>query len=881
VNLQDEIIKGLTARFRFKKTAGEWLQEGTCPNCSKPSLFCAAKEPKIVRCGKGKCQWEDSVRNLLPDLFEDWSKRHPRTHEDPHASADAYLLHERGLDLALLRGCYTQEVYQDPKTRETSATVRFPVGDTYWERIIDKPGRFPKKAHFAAGGKPGGHCWIPPKITLEDLARADDIWITEGIFNAAALHQGAHLTAVSAMSCNFWPKHFLAMLQSALQQIKRATRPRLVFAFDPGEAGVSWSRRFVRQAKAEGWDATAAQVAPDGEGTSKDWNDLLHDHREWRGDADRAPLGPDAVATYLWNGRVTIATSPREKAKMLHERRKLASFDFRHNNTLWWCKVTYDDDDKRNLMLEEIANCAFRLLYRERDEIADETNYFLQVDFPGAEPTVKARFSSSACANSAEFKKRLMAFAGTWTGTGEQLDRLIRNQTRGLKVVEPIPFTGYSAAHRAWLLGDIAVREGRLVDLNQEKYFDFGKQAVKLRSAERLLDIQYDPDKIVFEWVSVLWTAYGPKGLVALAFFTMSFFSVQIRDKLKTIGFLEITGLPGSGKSTLVEFLWKLAGRAGYEGFDPNKGTVAFLARNLMKVANLPVGLIEGGRDDDKRGGFKQFDYNELLVLYNGRSPRGTGQKSGGYETHEQPFLGSIYLMQNERIDAIPAVLERLMSMDIDKSRWSPATKAAAVKLEGWPIEELSGTIVHVIRTEAKYLASYFDRYDYHDANMPKRVDGLHNSRPIKCHSQLAAGVEALEALFPTIRPEWIEETLQLVDAMALDRQNSCGGDHPVVSDFWDKVQYLVEREKNEDHAEGKSVNQHRDRDTTIAVNLVDFEARCRNAGIAPPNMDQLKKLLRNSKSRKWVATKNVNNPAGRVMSCWVFDQPKKAERII
>jgi predicted ATPase len=42
---------------------------------------------------------------------------------------------------------------------------------------------------------------------------------------------------------------------------------------------------------------------------------------------------------------------------------------------------------------------------------------------------------------------------------------------------------------------------------------------------------------------------------------------------------LEITGPPGSGKSTLVEFLWKLLG-AQHEGFDPNKATVVFLARS-------------------------------------------------------------------------------------------------------------------------------------------------------------------------------------------------------------------------------------------------------------------------------------------------------------
>lgn len=880
MNLEAQILKGLQAQFQFRKTKGRWLQEGKCPDCGRLEAYCASEDPKIVQCGRReKCGWEDSVRNLLPDLFEDWSKRFPPTEENPNAAADAYLSHERGLDMRLLRGSYTQELYRCHKTGATGATVRFKVGDTTWERIIDRPGRFEKKAHFRAGGSWNGHCWVPPRLTVEELAAGADIWITEGIFDAVALCQ-VDRPAVSAMSVNVWPAHFLDEIRAACEAKKRRDRPRLIFAFDVGNAGVAYTRKFVARARKEGWEATAAQVRPDGEGTKLDWNDLLLRHVDWKDEGRKAPLSDEMIAEYLWNGEVTLAKTARDKAKLIHEHKALGSFDFRHDNRLWWCKIRYDDDNKPQRDVDEIANCAFRLLYRERDEIADETNYFLQIDFPGSQPTVKARFSASACANSGEFKKRLMAFAGMWSGTGEQLDRLMRNQTRALKVVEPIPFTGYSAPHRAWLLGDMAVRDGRVVEINRENYFDFGKQAVKLRSAERMLDIQYEAEKISFDWVPVLWTAFGPKGLAALAFFTMSFFAVQIREKHKSLGFLEITGLPGSGKSTLVEFLWKIAGRAGYEGFDPNKGTTAFLARSLMKVANLPVGLIEGGRDDDKRSGYKQFDYNELLVLYNGRSPRGTGQKSGGFETSEPPFLGSIYLMQNERIDAIPAVLERLMSMDIDKSRWSPATKSAAVKLEGWAMEEASGTIVHVIRN-AKYLPYFFERFAHHDQDMPKRVDGLVNTRPIKCHSQLAAGVEALALLFPNIQREWIDETLQMVDAMALDRQNSCGGDHPTVSDFWDKVQYLLEREKPDDHAEGKSVNQHRDREKQIAINLVDFEARCHTAGVKPPNMDQLKKLLRNSKSRKWTATKNVNNPAGKVLSCWIFDLPKKAERII
>ncbi|NBC35523.1 bifunctional DNA primase/helicase [Novosphingobium sp. FSY-8] len=883
MNLSDEIIKGLKARFQFRKTRGAWMQEGKCPQCGKMEAYCAAEDPKVIKCNRiEKCGWEDTVRNQLPDLFEDWSKRHPTTPENPTATADAYLLHERGLDLRLLRGSYTQELFRDQKTGATSATVRFKVGETHWERIIDKPGRFEKKAHFTYGGSWKGHVWAPPATTLEVQARADEILIAEGIFDATALTQ-VHRVAVSAMSVNVWPDRWLAELRAECVRIGRKDFPRLVFAFDVGAAGVKWTRNFVDRAKKEGWEAEAMQVRPDGEGTKLDWNDLLLRHLDWDGEG-QDPMGDEAFATYRYNGAITIAKTAREKAILMADQKvAVAAFEFRHGNRLWWAKVTFDEDSdppKRRVQVEEIANCAFRLLYRERDEIEDETNYFLQVDFPD-QPTVKARFTHGACANSSEFKKRLMAFAGMWKGSGEQLDRIMGTQMRRLKVVRPIAFTGYSREDEAWVLGDLAVRNGRIEQVNADKYFDFGKSAVKLRSAERLLDITYDPDRLKFDWLPLLWTAWGAKGVVALAFFTMSLFAVQIRKRDGSLGFLEITGEAGAGKSTLVEFLWRLFGRLEYEGFDPNKTTRAGMARELVKVSGLPVGLIEGRRDDDKRTGQAQFDYNELLVLYNGRAPRTIGAKTGGYETYSPPFQGSIYLMQNERIDGIPAVLERLMSMRIDKASWSPATKEAATKLKRWPLTDVSGTIVHVVRQEAAYLDHFFKRFEIHDAEMPKRVAGLHNARPIMCHAQLAAAVECLPGLFPAMRPEWVAQTLELVDAMALDRQESAGGDHPTVASFWEKVDYLISRESATDHGDGKSLNQHRDAESLMAISLNDFEARCRHAGISTPDMDTLRKALRGSKSRKWLATKAVNNPAGRSVKCWVFEQPKRQERVI
>ncbi len=874
MSFADDILKGLKAQFRFKKDRGSWLQEGQCPACGKWEAFCAAEDPKIVRCSRQEnCGWEDSVRNILPDLFEDWSKRFKVSEERPNATADAYLEFERGLDLKLLAGTYTQELFRCQKTGATSATVRFRVGDTWWERLIDRVGRFEKKAHFAWGGSWKGHVWMPPSTTLEMLAQADDILIAEGIFDATALTMAGKL-AVSAMSVNVWPEHFLSALRAELERIKKVTRPRLVFAFDVGRAGTEWTRKFVDKAIEQGWEATAMQVRPDGEGDKLDWNDLWLRHKAWKGDPAKAPLSDESFEQYLWNGAVTIAKTPREKAKLIADRLPISSFDFRHGNRLWWARIKYDEDKNRTIEVDEIANCAFRLLYRERDEISDETNYFLQIDFPFGQPTVKARFSAAACANSGEFKKRLMAFAGMWAGTGEQLDRLMRNQTRQLKVVEPIYFTGYSHPHRAWMLGDIAVREGRVIGINRESYFDFGKAAVKPRSTERMLDISYDPDRVDFSWLPDVWTAWGPRGLVALGFFIMSLFAVQIRLREKSLGFLQVIGEPGSGKSTIIEFLWKLLGRYGYEGFDPNKATPAFIARSLIKVSNLPVGLVEGKRDDDKRGGYRQYDYNDLLVLFNGRSPRGTGQKSNGYETSEPPFLGTIYLVQNDPIDAIPAVLERLITLRIDKDGRTPATKEAARRLEQWPADTASATIVHVVRSEAKWLELYFDRSAHHDRDLPRRAVGLHNDRIIKNHAQLAAAIETLPRLFPNCRREWIDDTLTFIDAMALAAQEATGGDHEKVAEFWERYTWLLDRETRDAAYEGKSLNHSRDAENIIAVNLVEFESRCRSFGLSVPDMGLLKKLLRNSKSRKFIAaSKAVNNPAGQSVRCWVFHQ--------
>ncbi len=202
-NLDDRIRDRLKRDFKFRKEARGWLREGQCPECNRWEFFVRAEKPRVVRCGRlNSCGHEVHVRDLFPDLFEAWSDRVPATPEDPNAAADAYLLHDRGFDLQFLRGHYSQETYQDRRRGLTSATVRFPLQTqpgAWWERLIDRPDRFDRKANFSPvkdsqgndiGPSYAGHAWLTPGHAIEDYATAYEIWFTEGVFNTIALEQG-------------------------------------------------------------------------------------------------------------------------------------------------------------------------------------------------------------------------------------------------------------------------------------------------------------------------------------------------------------------------------------------------------------------------------------------------------------------------------------------------------------------------------------------------------------------------------------------------------------------------------------------------------------------------------------------------------------------
>lgn len=881
-DLYRELMPRIEHDFAFKKVNGDWLQGGTCPNCNKKELFTNKEHPWVLRCGRlEKCGAEIHVKDYYPELFDNWGDRYQTTPENPHAAADAYLHSARGFNLDLIAGQYTQESYYDNKLKLGSTTVRFPLSkDIYWERLIDQPSRFNgKKAHFNYGAKWAGMAWCPP-MQMPD----DEIWVVEGIFNSIALmHHGIY--AVSAMSCSNYPHLFLT---GVIEQSEAAEkkRPNLVFALDDGKAGTTYAKKFRDRAEKEGWKASCVLIR--GKGRLKpDWNDQ---HLAGR-------LKPEDIEEYRYRGNLMTAKSAADKARLMFHRKQWESFYFDFDNALYWFEIDYKklneakkairdmadnsgktDKEVNDMALEQsrsifrIANCNPTALYFQANELTDESWYYVRIDFPHDGPPVKNTFTGGQLSSASEFKKRLLAMApgALYTGNAMHLDLWLQKQMFGIKTVKTIDYIGYSKEHGAWVFDDIAVKDGRAHTINDEDFFDIGKLSVKSLNKSVALAINPDLKDYDPEWSKLVWKCFRQKGIVALAFWLGSLFSEQIREQFESYPFIEIVGEPNSGKSTLIEFMWKLVGRTAYEGFDPQKATIAARARNFAQVSNLPIVLIESDRDSGEGDKNKQkgFDWDELKTAFNGRSVRSTGVKNTGNDTREPPFRGSIVISQNATVSASDPFMQRLMHVWLEAKQPTDESRANFKLLATYPVKKCSGFVLLATKAEAAIMQTLAEKHPLYVKVLDDNAN-IKQQRIIHNHAQLMALVDALRHVIK-FSDEAYGEVMEEIVAMAEERQQAINADHPRVQEFWEIF----------DHIESKSagdVLNHSRNPEQIAINLNDFVFKAENARQQIPEMSEIKKLLRTSRARKFIDVKTVNSviTSGSI-KCWVFQRESR-----
>lgn len=890
--LRLEVLRRIQADYGLQHIAStNYMRKGECPACHKKTLYTFFDSPWMLICGRvEKCNARFHVKDLYGDLFNDWSAQAPATAEDPTATARAYLEFARGFRVELLQGWYTQENYWSRDLGIGSATVRFALEKGgYWERLIDRPERFGKqKARFKWGESYRGMWWCPPSVNPVEV---EELWIVEGIFDAIALLHN-EVAAVSMMSSAPFPAESLRQLKKACEEADKRL-PRLVWALDNEPVAKANMRRWAKEARALGFTCEAAVIA---QRTAKkvDWNDL---HQQWsfiEDAAERAHRIQRDLEQARHQGALLLAESAEEKGLLMYCWEERKEFHFSFNQRLYWFRLDQERYEKAIQELESsdsheaallndkqrrekalrlsgtvsrIGNCYFQALYFMRNELTDEAWYYFRVERPDA-PTVKATFTAAQITAAPEFKKRLLNVCNgaLFSGTPQQLERMLEGQLDTLKQVNTINWIGYSRDHEVYVFNDLAIAGGRVYQRNEEDFFDVGKLSIKSQSQSPLLHVNTDLTEYRADWFELFWRCFGVRGTVVLAWWLGALYAEQIRQVQKSFLFMELIGEAGAGKTTLIEFLWKLVGRSEYEGFDPSKSTQAARARILSQVANLPTVLIESDREQADGGPVRHFDWDEFKSAYNGRGLRSTGVKNGGNDTNDPPFRSALLIGQNNAINASEAMLQRLSHVNLTRAHHTPETKRFAEQLERMPIERLSGFLIKALQPEADLLALIDERTSGYEQQL-LALPGIRTVRIAKNHAQLRSLVDCLQRVVP-MSDEQRDLVHEEIAAMALERQRAIDSDHPMVREFWDLVEYLNGMPLREP---GGALN-HSRKAAFVAINLNEFVEMAANKRQQVPNLTELKRVLPTSKSPKFI---EKNKPINSIRATDIAGQPK------
>lgn len=859
-----ELLRRLAIDYEFKET-DSYFYCGVCPNCRKKELYVSKEAPWRVSCNRlNKCGFSASTYELYKNtLFAEWSAHYPPTATNPNATADAYMESARSLPLGLVSGLYRQEYYIGRADNQRTATVRFTLSDgkAQWERLIDNPDNFPGKKGRAFGSYKG--LWW--QRSDEDFSKAKTIYIVEGIFDALSLIAAGHV-AVASISSKHYPDGFFAMLKA------KHLKPHIIFALDNDHAGRDGIKKHVIKVRQAGFWVSAA-LPPKG----KDWNDLWASKR----------LDSLALEEARYQGDLLLAKSANEVARIMYRKSCITTFALTHASRTYWFELdmaayqqvvankeaegTWNELDESCIdevikeagNLKEIANCTVTPLYYQSDRYTDDAHYFVRISRPQAADVMNT-FTGAQLGGASDFKKRLLSICpgALYEGNGKQLNRIIKTTFNRLPTVEKIDYTGYVPELDAWIFQDFGICKGKVIKANQEQFIALnGSHSIKTVCDIR---IQLNTDTPDLVWLPHLLGAFGERGLVALAFFTGTLFVNQLRQQQQSYPFLEITGDAGTGKTTLLEFLWRLHGRADYEGFDPNKASFIGRSRGFNKVSGLPVVLIEG---DHHTGHFKKFDFEELKDLFNGRAVYTRAVRTAGLETYDPPFRGSIIVAQNARMSASEAIMSRTIPLYFMREDIRFEGKAHVDALNRFDRHALSAYLSYMLKNCKKLLDEYFALCPANEQRLLNH-QGIAMSRIAQNGAQMMTLLQVL-AKHINLSDEWLTKTLAFIEQICVMRQQSLNAEDPRLVEFWDSVEYLCSL--------NDSFNLNHSADPQLmAISLPHFESCAKQVGVTVLPRIELNALLEKGRRYQFQGRKVVRSVIfKKSVKCLVF---KKGE---
>ncbi|MCO1336412.1 toprim domain-containing protein [Microbulbifer sp. OS29] len=878
--INSEVLQALKNDHSLKlKQSGVGDKEvlrGICPSCEKKTLWIKVNKPITLRCDREKeCRYEERVRDRYPDLFENFSKRFPSSDEDPKATARAYLSIQRGFPAADIEDWFEQGFYKlpDGSWAETVRFLLFGGEKDYWERIVDKQHvkKAGKKARFKTGTSYAGKHWAPPGQKIKPMEK---VFIVEGIFHCIAMHLKGY-KAVCAFSCSNLPREF----------IKENKGQGIIWhlAYDDEPGARSHVAKYYKELKKQNETVEVAQT-----GSSKDWDDL---YREGR-------LNDETIDNCVWRGRVFVAETPKRKAYAQYGWKPFGKTIIEHNDRLHSVKFSLEDFNKASegepykwgfswdafnqaAKVEQISNCVPKFQYTEIDRLTNERRYFFAIKKSGTKRSYLGAFTPNALSDPRAFGLALLSHTdgGSFEGGAGDLKILKSRWLDGeVNRVTTLPHMGFDENTRTYIFPGFGYQNGKLITANEHGFLQQGDTAIKTTLEGMPV---HQSDKFDGSWWPDFVKVFHLNGIAALAYFTASLFARQIKERHQAFHILEITGDPDAGKSTLIRFIWKLLGRDNYEGVDLLSTSTSSYGRNLGKVSNLPVVVIESDRETSGGTGgrpAKSFEWDifkKITDLDGVIDSRGV--KTNDNKTHDRIFRGSMVISQNATVHASAAMLSRIVHLHCTTAHKRTENRPLADRLKREPVENLAGYLHQVLTHETEWLSHFFNAFESHRETLTADKS-ISQGRVIDFHAQLMAAVEALQVVLPDFDASLINQVQEHLVERARDRQRRLNKDHPIIEQFWDTYHFLndqvvyVEDDQGKRHVNTDRLNHSID-PALIAINLNEYMELCRKRGQELIPVAELKQLFPTSQRYPFAGYKRIRSKREKKASpwCWVF----------
>ncbi|MEI6709328.1 MAG: hypothetical protein WCK96_19595 [Methylococcales bacterium] len=258
--------------------------------------------------------------------------------------------------------------------------------------------------------------------------------------------------------------------------------------------------------------------------------------------------------------------------------------------------ATIDYEPKIKLL----ANCSIRLVYSVIDDSQDDKQrmeYYLEIYSEREKNRWIRPFTTNELAQANLFKVALLNYKQSFLGNNEDLTDLVNYlfnaQSPEIRALSAI---GYDEKSQGYYFPTFAYDEdGKKIYTNNDNYFHY----VNIKPFKNYSDtITNESNPIdLNQFLTLMNTAYGCKGLLALGFYIASLFSQKIFDHYCFFPFLSLYGSPHAGKS----FISKLLNRCLFIDSEGQTMTTSNTAkgelRKISQQSSLVHALLEGRKN--------------------------------------------------------------------------------------------------------------------------------------------------------------------------------------------------------------------------------------------------------------------------------------------